>query len=124
MVIPDENVAQVRLEPEVLILDPGNTGILTLSVGDARGLFGAEVHVSFDPAMIEVIDANTSTEGVQATLGALLSPDFVVLNRADNVASTIDIALTQVRPTLASEGDGTLLSSRFEPWVTASQLWM
>ena len=74
--------------------------------------------------MIEVIDANTSTEGVQATLGALLSPDFVVLNRADNVASTIDIALTQVRPTLASEGDGTLLSSRFEPWVTASQLWM
>jgi hypothetical protein len=83
--------AVVRLEPL-----PGQEGAGAIAVAihieNATRLYGAEVHLAFDPARLEVQDADPDTEGVQIQAGDFPSPDFVVQNQADNVKGTIDYA--------------------------------
>jgi hypothetical protein len=99
--------AVVRLEPL-----PGQEGAGAIAVAihieNATRLYGAEVHLAFDPARLEVQDADPDTEGVQIQAGDFPSPDFVVQNQADNVKGTIDYAATQLAPREAVNGSGVL----------------
>jgi hypothetical protein len=99
--------AMVRLEPL-----PGQEGAGAIAVAihieNATRLYGAEVHLAFDPARLEVQDADPDTEGVQIQAGDFPSPDFVVQNQADNVKGTIDYAATQLAPREAVDGSGVL----------------
>jgi hypothetical protein len=99
--------ATVHLEPL-----PGQEGAEAIPVGirieNATRLYGAEVHLVFDPARLEVQDADPDTEGVQIQVGDFPSPDFVVQNQADNVKGTIDYAVTQLAPREAVDGSGVL----------------
>jgi hypothetical protein len=99
--------AMVRLEPL-----PGQEGAGAIAVAihieNVTRLYGAEVHLAFDPARLEVQDADPDTEGVQIQAGDFPSPDFVVQNQADNVKGTIDYAATQLAPREAVDGSGVL----------------
>jgi hypothetical protein len=99
--------AMVRLEPL-----PGQEGAgaiaMAIHIENATRLYGAEVHLAFDPAHLEVQDADPDTEGVQIQAGDFPSPDFVVQNQADNVKGTIDYAATQLAPREAVDGSGVL----------------
>ena len=112
--------AEVNLSPSPLHLPPGGTGELNLNVTGAPGLFGAEAHLTFDPSIVEVVDADLGQEGTQVALGDLLSPDFVAMNQADNVSGTVDIALTQLAPTPPCQGDGTLATITFQAVATGT----
>jgi hypothetical protein len=99
--------AMVRLEPL-----PGQEGAGAIAVAihieNVTRLYGAEVHLAFDPARLEVQDADPDTEGVQIQAGDFPSPDFVVQNQADNAKGTIDYAATQLAPREAVDGSGVL----------------
>lgn len=99
--------ATVRLEPL-----PGQEGAEAVTVAihieNATRLYGVEVHLAFDPASLEVQDADPDTEGVQIQTGDFPSPDFVVQNQADNAKGTIDYAVTQLAPREAIDGSGVL----------------
>ena len=99
--------ATVRLEPL-----PGQEGadavIVAIRIENATRLYGAEVHLAFDPARLEVQDADPDTEGVQIQAGDFPSPDFVVQNQTDNTRGTIDYAVTQLAPREAVDGSGVL----------------
>ena len=99
--------ATVRLETR-----PGQEGADTVTVAirieNATRLYGAEVHLAFDPTHLEVQDADPDTEGVQIQAGSFPSPDFVVQNQADNNKGTIDYAVTQMAPREAVDGSGIL----------------
>jgi hypothetical protein len=99
--------ATVSLEPL-----PGQEGAgdiaVAIRIENATRLYGAEVHLAFDPARLEVQDADPDTEGVQIQAGDFPSPDFVVQNQADNVRGTIDYAATQLAPREAVDGSGVL----------------
>ena len=99
--------AMVRLEPL-----PGQGGADAITVAirieNATRLYGVEVHLAFDPARLEVQDADPDTEGVQIQAGDFPSPDFVVQNKADNNKGTIDYAVTQLAPREAVDGSGVL----------------
>jgi ABC-type transport system substrate-binding protein len=114
------NAAQVGLEPSELTLSPGSTGVMTISVSGASGLYGAEVHLAFDPGVVEVVDADGGKPGVQVALGDLLSPDFVAVNSADNVSGIVDLALTQLAPTPTSDGEGALAMITFRGIATGT----
>jgi hypothetical protein len=114
------NKAQVGLEPSELTLSPGSTGVMTISVSGASGLYGAEAHLTFDPSVVEVVDADGSKPGVQVALGDLLSPDFVAVNSADNGLGTVDLALTQLSPTPPSDGEGALAMITFRGVATGT----
>lgn len=83
-------------------------------VESVEGLYGAEVYLAFDPALLAVMDADADAEGVQMAPGDLLAPDIVVLNAADNSAGTIGYAVAQMHPHEPVDGDGALLHVAFE----------
>lgn len=103
----------VSLGSGTLDIAAGQTAPLPVTVSDIQGLYGFEIHLSFDPAVVEVVDADPGASGVQVKVGDFLAPDFVVLNHADNQTGKIDIGLTQMNPREAKSGSGTLFTISF-----------
>ena len=104
----------VVLGGAVLEVAAGQTEPLSVTVADVQDLYGLEIHLRFDPAVVQVADADPSKDGIQVAAGDFLSADFVAQNQADNQAGSIDYAVTQVNPNEPRSGSGTLLVIRFQ----------
>jgi len=96
------------LDPPMLDLAPGDEGELDIRVENVTRLAGVEVHLTFDPALLEVVDVDPSTEGAQIAHGDFLSPDFVAQNTADSANGTVDYAIACVPLDKAVSGSGVL----------------
>lgn len=105
--------ARIWLDPETLELVPGKTGTLDIRVEDITQLAGAEIHLTFDPVLLEVVDADPSTEGAQIAHGDFLSPDFVAQNSADPGTGTVDYAIICIPVDKAVSGSGVLARITF-----------
>jgi hypothetical protein len=69
---------------------------VAVQAGNITGLTALEVHLSFDPAVLEV---------VRLEEGDLVKADFTVQNTFDNTAGTIDYAVAQIdRPPASGSG--------------------
>ena len=81
-----------------------------IPIDDVEALYGAEVQVVFDPAQVEVEDADPDWPGIQIELGPLFDPEnrSIALNRVDNEVGRIDIALTLLNPAPPINGGGIL----------------
>ncbi len=99
-----QSATQVRLDPLTLGLKPGSQGSLTLVFDNAQDLYGLEVHLSFDPKVIEILDADPAKAGVQLTPADWLKSGFIAQNQVDNAAGTIDFAATLLNPALPVSG--------------------
>jgi len=77
--------ASVRVSPAEVELTVGETAQVEILIEDVQDLWGGDVRVSFDPAIVEVVDADAGTSGVQIEPGDFPRPDFVVVNKVDNL---------------------------------------
>ncbi len=105
--------ATIRLlssQTEVVV---GQVADVTAAVGDVSGLYGAELRLSFNPDVLQVVDADEVISGTQITLGQFPYPDFVAKNEADNTAGTVWYAVTQLAPREPVSGSGTMATVRF-----------
>ncbi len=100
--------AKMWLDPLTLNLAPGDEGVLDIRVENVTQLAGAEIHLTFDPALLEVVDADPSTGGAQIAHGDFLSPDFVAQNIADPTTGTVDYAIACMPLKKAVSGSGML----------------
>ncbi|HHS98075.1 MAG TPA: hypothetical protein ENK08_09320 [Chloroflexi bacterium] len=100
----------VRLEPDVLTLQPGETAEVTIRIEGVTDLAGAEVHLEYDADLLEVVDADPETEGVQIAHGGFLPADFVAQNQVDLDAGRIDYAVARMPPHEPASGNGPLAS--------------
>lgn len=107
------DTANAKLLPEVQSINVGELTTVTLRVENVQELYGYEVVISFDPSVLEVIDADPAKPGVQAGLGTFLSPDYVPTNSADNNTGKITCVVSQVAPSTAVNGSGALLTISF-----------
>jgi hypothetical protein len=100
--------AQVYLLPPTDALVTGQPVTVDVIAEGVRDLYGAEIHLRFDPTMVRLEDADPSQDGVQLIPGSLLDPahGFVVANRSDNQAGTAVFAVTLVNPAPPVEGGG------------------
>lgn len=103
-----QSAAVFKVMPQAIKLNVGDTTTLDLTIEQVKGLYGIEVHLAFDPQVIEVLDADPNRDGVQLEAGSFPSPDFVVLNNADNRAGTAAYAVTQLPPNQPVDGSGTV----------------
>ena len=103
----------VRTDPTVIEVAAGQTATVKFVLADAQNAYGIDVHATFDPKMVEVVDADPGADGVQMTPGDFLRPDFVARNVADNEKGTLRYALTQVNPTQPASGTGVIFTVLF-----------
>jgi len=112
--------AAAQLTPAYQNIDVAQTATVTLHVEDVDNLYGYQVAIIFDPAILEVIDADASTPGVQVSLGTFVQPDFVQQNNADNSVGAIVCVVSQMNPSPAVSGSGDLLSITFRGKATGT----
>jgi len=105
--------AIVRPGPSVLEIGQGQVETLDIVLENAQDVYGIDVRASFDPAVVEVVDADPSRDGIQIIPGSFLKPDFMVRNVADNAAGTLQYVLTQVNPSQPVTGTGVVCSVQF-----------
>ena len=110
--------AATQLIPSTQTISVGQTTTVSLHVQDVQDLYGFQVEMAFDPAVLEVVDADGAVDGVQVTLGSWLQPDFVFQNGADNGLGTIACVLSQMSPRPGVDGNGELLTITFRGVAT------
>jgi len=101
-------VTVVGVDPAWQRIGPEGTTEVAIRIENVTRLYGAEVHLTFDPNYLEIQDADPDKPGVQLQTGTLPAPDFVVQNQAENVQGTIDYAVTQLAPREPVDGGGVL----------------
>jgi hypothetical protein len=109
-----EAAAIVRILPAKGTYREGESIAVQVKIENVSNLYGADVQLAFDPADLQVVDADPNTTGVQITpRDELLSPDFVLKNEANNKKGTVWYAATQVNPTPPASGSGVLFEFTF-----------
>lgn len=110
----------VYADPVRLEIVAGQVRALHILLANANGIYGIDLQASFDPGVVEVVDADPKQAGVQMGSGAFLKPDFTVRNLADNQAGTLRYVVTQLKPTAPASGKGMLLSIQFRGKLAGS----
>ncbi len=105
--------AIAQLTPPMQAINIGQTTTIALYVQNVQNLYGYQAALSFNPAILEVIDTDTNKPGVQVALGNFLSPDFVQQNNADNSLGAIVCVVSQMAPSTAVSGSGVLFTITF-----------
>jgi len=95
--------ATVKIEPPASAVQVNDTFKAQVKVENVANLTAIELHLSFDPAVLEVIAVND---------GGFLQADFSVQNTYDNTAGTIDYAVAQINHAPVN-GSGALLEIVF-----------
>lgn len=100
----------VRSDPLTVEIGQNQIETVNIILENAYEVYGIEVRAKFDPAVVEVVDADPAKDGIQMTPGSFLQPDFLVRNTADNQAGTLQYVTTQTNPTPPASGTGIVLS--------------
>jgi len=80
------------IHPEESAVDVGDIIQVSVRVEGANGLRWAEFVIDYDPRIVEVVDSDPDTAGVQIELGPFLDPDGADLNRVAPDRGVIEVA--------------------------------
>lgn len=103
----------IRIEPASASVAVGETVAVNVMVEEVANLLAVEVHLVFDPALLEVVDADAAVAGVQIGLGFFLSPDTVSQNEVNQTAGHISFTYNQDISSAAASGSGTVATITF-----------
>ena len=102
----------VRMAPSLAQVAVGETVDVAVEVVDVEELYGFDVTVTFDPQVVEVVDADPNTPEIQVWPGDFLDPGFAFINTADNEAGSVHFVMNQLNPSEAKSGTGSLIVIR------------
>ena len=93
----------------------GETFTMEVRVKNAPSIYGADVSLSFDPQVLEVVDADSNQAGIKITPGAFIDParSFILRHVVDGQQGKIHYALALLNPAPEAKGNGTLLTITF-----------
>jgi len=104
--LTSEAATTITFTPSSVSLGVGEETWITIRINDVVDLYGADIRISYNPSIIEVIE---SVPGVYALdFGTFPYPDWVIRNQADPGAGVIWYATTQTNPRPPVSGSGTL----------------
>jgi hypothetical protein len=117
----------------VVVNDPGSQALVSISsnpdsvfVGDTvesevllsnvSNFYGIEFFLTYDPSVLQVVDADPDKAGVQIALGGLFPTDqhTVGVNEVDTNAGIISLGVARLAPLPPVNGDGVLASITWE----------
>ncbi len=111
-VISDHVTAAVGIVPSNLQLAVGAATTATLQVDAMRDLYSVDWRLAFDPNLVQVVDAEPNTPGVQIAVSALMrGRDYVVTrNQADNATGVVEFSVALRAPASPINGSGAVAS--------------
>ena len=95
--------AVIRVDASSAAFQVNDTVKVPIRAENIANLTALELHLSFDPAVLEVVSVND---------GGFLKVNFPVQNTFDNIAGTVDYAVAQIDG-MPANGSGTLLEVVF-----------
>jgi hypothetical protein len=105
--------AVLSVDPASADVDVGDTTTVDIYITDVTDLAYVEMYVLFDPDLLEVVDADSGTSGVQIEIGSFLGAGVIV----DHNEVDQDIGEIHFSQEVASDGvsgDGVLATITFE----------
>ncbi|MSP13624.1 MAG: hypothetical protein EXR62_11800 [Chloroflexi bacterium] len=108
--------ATLSVSPASVTIDVGATTIVDIRVENVTNLYGVDLGFTFDPAAVEVVDADGNAgNGVNVASGTFLNSGsgFTLQNGADNAAGTITYVFSQLNPAPPVSGGGVVLRITF-----------
>ncbi|MCL4296489.1 MAG: LysM peptidoglycan-binding domain-containing protein [Anaerolineae bacterium] len=106
--------AVIRFEPSVVQVGTGNSQVIELRIENVANMAGAEIQVQFNPAVLQVQDADPGQDGTQIEPGSFPAPDFVASNVVSNTVGLLQYAAVQIPPTQPVSGSGLLARITFQ----------
>ena len=84
--------------------------VVNIQVYDVTDLYGAELQLKYNPAQLQVEDANQRLDGTQIAPGPFLAAEdrFVVTNKVDVDAGMVTFVVTLLNPAPPVSGSGVL----------------
>ena len=80
-----------------------------VEVRDVSELYAVDLTIRFDPAVLQVEDANPDQAGIQPGLATFLDAGMTLFNEVDNESGTVRFVMSQINPSEGKSGDGNLL---------------
>lgn len=107
--------AIVRLEPASTTLNVGGSAAFQIIIDNVTDLVGADVTLQFNPAILQVQDANANPDdGIQIEPGSFPSPEFIVRNVVTNTVGSINYTISDLAPFQPVSGSGVLAIINFQ----------
>ena len=106
-------VTTLTINPVSANITVDETVVVDVAVEGVSDLYGVALELTFDQTLVEVVDADTGTGGVQIATGSCPAPDFVVRNAVDNSTGMINYDVSSLAPTQACNGTGVVASITF-----------
>jgi hypothetical protein len=89
-------------------------------VENVTGLVAAQLELAYDPAVVQVIDADPNQDGVQVSVGGAFTGGFIAQNMVDTVNGRIFFAATLIGSSI--NGTGELISIDWQPVATGTSV--
>jgi hypothetical protein len=118
------DLAWVRPELPTYEIEPDSTITVPIYLENAADVYAIDVRASFDPFLVEVVDADPDQDGVQIEPGQFPQPDLVVIQDVDTQAGTIHYVMTQINPASPANGDGVLFIIHFRGRGAAAETFL
>lgn len=113
---PSPEAATISVRPAQGEVGMGQTTKVDVVVQDAVNLYAVDIKLDFDPAIVQVQDANPNKAGVQIEPGTFLDAGkgWLFQNVANNDTGQVWFIVTLVNPAPAVSGTGTLFTVTFQ----------
>ena len=100
----------VRVVLQAAPLQDEKRFVVNILVYDVTDLYGAELQLKYNPAQLQVEDANQRLDGTQIAPGPFLAAEdrFVVTNKVDVDAGMVTFVVTLLNPAPPVSGSGVL----------------
>jgi len=93
---------------------PGSSVQVAVSVREIKDLYAVDFTLEFDPAVVQLVDADENLPGIQAGLGTFLDPGLLLTNEADNQSGEYHFVMSQYNPSQPKSGDGNIVVLTFQ----------
>ena len=103
-----QGIARVGLLEDLLIR-PGVAVEIPIEIENVVDLYGIDIELEFDPTFWEFEDADPRREGIQPAIGTFLDPGMTLFNIIDMEEGRIHLVMSQINPSEAKSGDGTIM---------------
>lgn len=115
--VPQQSGTTVAVSPAQTNLQCGQTAVVDIRINNVQDLFGVDIKVSYDPNLVEVVDANATALGIQVQPGDFLDVSggqgLIQVNSVDAGTGTISYAAIRLNPAPGQTGSGVIASITF-----------